>query len=77
MTRTTHKPKPASKAYKTSAPDSARRAGIVGAYAGPADLAVNRKRYRLAKRNSFATSRGRRPVTADSIRKIESRDDET
>ena len=49
MTRTARKPKPASEAYKTSALDSARRAGIVGAYSGPPDLAANRKRYAKAK----------------------------
>jgi len=31
--------------FKTSALESARRAGIVGAFDGPADLALNRKKY--------------------------------
>ncbi len=31
--------------FKTSALESARRAGIAGAFAGPSDLAANRKKY--------------------------------
>jgi hypothetical protein len=31
--------------FKTSALESARRAGIVGAFSGPSDLAANRKKY--------------------------------
>lgn len=49
VTGTARKPKPVSAAFKTSALDSARRAGIVGAYSGPPDLAANRKRYARAK----------------------------
>lgn len=54
MTRTARKPKPIPERYKTSALDSARRAGIVGAYAGPPDLAANRKRYGRAKAHGKA-----------------------
>lgn len=70
MTRTARKPKPVSGRYKTSALESARRVGIVGAYSGPVDLAANRKR------NGFAISRGRRPIRADTVKRIEARDDE-
>lgn len=35
--------------FKTSALESARRAGVVGAFSGPPDLAANRKRYARAK----------------------------
>ena len=70
MTRTARKSKAVSERFKTSALDSARRAGIVGAYAGPPDLAANRKRC------GFSISRGRRPITADTVRRIEARDDE-
>ena len=36
--------------FKTSALESARRAGIAGAFAGPPDLAANRKKYLKARR---------------------------
>jgi len=49
VTSIARKPKPAPGPFKTSALESARRAGIVGAYSGPPDLAVNRKRYARAK----------------------------
>ena len=49
MTSTVRKLKPAPGPFKTSALESARRAGIVGAYSGPPDLAANRKRYARAK----------------------------
>ena len=32
--------------FKTSALESARRAGIAGVFAGPPDLAANRKKWR-------------------------------
>lgn len=34
-----------------------------------------RRAARSARRNGFAISRGRRPITADSVRKIEAEDD--
>jgi len=37
----------------------------------------SRRAARPAKRNGFAISRGRRPITADIVRQIEARDDET
>ena len=36
-----------------------------------------RRTARPAKRNGFAISRGKRPITADTVRLIEARDDET
>lgn len=54
VTASAHKPKPVSAGFKTSALESARRAGIVGVYAGPADLAANRKRYSRAKAHGKA-----------------------
>ena len=49
MTGTVRRPKSVSAGFKTSALDSARRAGVVGPYAGPPGLAANRKRYARAK----------------------------
>ncbi len=49
VTSTARKPKPAPGVFKTSALESARRFGILGAYSGPPDLAANRKRYARAK----------------------------
>ena len=46
--------KPAPGVFKTSALESARRFGIVGAYSGPPDLAANRKRYARAKAHGKA-----------------------
>lgn len=54
MTRAARKPRPVSGKYKTNALESARRAGIVGAYSGPVDLAANRKRYGRAKAHGKA-----------------------
>jgi len=48
VTNTARKPKAAPGAFKTSALESARRFGIVGAYSGPPDLAAHRKRYARA-----------------------------
>jgi hypothetical protein len=54
VTSTARKPKPAPGVFKTSALESARRFGIVGAYSGPPDLAANRKRYARAKAHGKA-----------------------
>ena len=51
MTGTARKPKTVAARFKTSALASARRAGIVGVFSGPSDLAANRKRYARAKAN--------------------------
>jgi hypothetical protein len=51
---TTRKTKSAPTVFKTSALESARRAGIVGAYSGPPDLAANRKKYARAKAHGKA-----------------------
>ena len=50
----TRKPKSVSAGFKTSALDSARRAGIVGVFSGLPDLAANRKRYARAKAHGKA-----------------------
>ena len=49
MADTARKSKPVTTGFKTSALASARRAGIAGVYAGPPDLAANRKRYARAR----------------------------
>lgn len=54
MTSTARKLKTVSAGFKTSALDSARRAGVVGAFSGPPDLAANRKRYARAKAHGKA-----------------------
>ena len=51
VTEPSRKPKADSARFKTSALESARRAGLVGAHVGPPDLAANRKRYSRAKAN--------------------------
>jgi hypothetical protein len=44
--------------FKTSALESARRAGIAGVFAGPPDLAANRKKYLKEKlRGKAGTAR--------------------
>ena len=37
----------------------------------------SRRSARSAKRNGFVISRGRQPITADTVRQIEAEDDET
>ena len=54
MTTPARKPKTVSAGFKTSALDSARRAGVVGAFSGPPDLAANRKRYARVKGHGIA-----------------------
>ena len=54
VTVTARKPRSVSAGFKTSALDSARRAGIVGVFSGPPDLAAKRKRYARAKAHGKA-----------------------
>jgi hypothetical protein len=54
VTAAARKPKSVTAGFKTSALASARRAGIVGVYSGPTDLAANRKRYSRAKAHGKA-----------------------
>ena len=56
VANTARKPKPVTAGFKTSALASARRAGIAGAYAGPPDLAANRKRYARTKAHGKAST---------------------
>ena len=51
VTGPARKLKPDSASFKTSALESAHRAGLAGALVGPPDLAANRKRYSRAKAN--------------------------
>ena len=51
VTGPARRPKPVAAVFKTSALESARRAGLAGAHVGPPDLAANRKRYSRAKAN--------------------------
>ena len=51
VTGSVRKPKHVAASFKTSALESARRAGLAGAHVGPSDLAANRKRYSRAKAN--------------------------
>lgn len=44
--------------FKTSALESARRAGIAGSFAGPPDLAANRKKYLKEKMHGKAGTAG-------------------
>ena len=54
LTGTARKAKSASASFRSSALESARRAGIAGAFAGPPDLATNRKRYARARAHGKA-----------------------
>ena len=53
-TAATTKRKTETAPFRTSALDSARRAGMVGAFDGPADLALNRKKHARDKASGKA-----------------------
>ena len=54
MTAISSKRKQRAAPFKTSALESARRAGIAGVFAGPPDLAANRKKYLKEKQRGKA-----------------------